>query len=131
MLESGKGVLVFLTAAALLLEVRAQQGFEVEPVPDPFQLSSRYPDRDEVEVCRAISDHIDQGTRRFTSELVTYSNSEIRFSSDARIMSSRMQTRLNRLAALYGTFRIQKAWTQFPDPEVDDDRSLHYEGKPL
>ncbi len=124
-------VFLFFAAAAVLLleEGLAQQGFEVEPVPNPFTLSSRYPDRNEEDVCRAIRDYIDQNTPRFTSELVTNGNSQIRFASGARVMSSRMQTRLNRLASLYGTFRVQKAWSQFPDQDIQDDRSLHYEGK--
>ena len=70
------------------------------------------------------------------NELVTNTNGDIVFSTtDSRIMSSRMQSRLNSLATLYYQWKgkrsritVLRAWTQFPDPQVNDEMSLHYEG---
>ena len=125
-------ILLFAAVTLLLLQWgRAQQDFTVEPVPNPFTLGDRYPDREEEEVCRAIRDYIDRNSVRFTTELVTNVDSQIDFgTADARIMTSRMQTRVNRLATLYGQrFTVLKAWTEFPDPDLTNERSLHYEGE--
>ena len=120
-----------LLFTALLQWGRAQQDFTVEPVPNPFTLGDRYPDREEEEVCRTVRDYIVRNSVRFTTELVTNVNSQIDFgTSDARIMTSRMQTRVNRLATLYGQrFTVLKAWTEFPDSDLTNERSLHYEGE--
>ena len=128
---------LFFVAGVLLLVhvVQGQQDFSTAEVPDPFRVGDFYPPRPEVEVCRPISDYIDRNSARFTNELVTNTNGDISFSTpDSRIMSSRMQSRLNNLATLYRRetgrrMTVLRAWTQFPDPEVSDDMSLHYEGE--
>ena len=120
-----------LLVAALWHMSGAQQDFSTGEIPDPFMLGNRYPDREEEQVCRSISDHIERGSVRFTNELVTNTNSRINFeTADSRVMTSRMQTRLDRVANLYSrSFTVQKAWTEFPDPDFpNNNRSLHFEG---
>ena len=89
----------------------------------------------EEAVCRVITDQIRRNSARFNSELVTNNNGGINFAiEDARIMSSRMQSRLDNLANRYFSatnrrMTIQKAWTPFPDPQLNGvPGSLHYEG---
>ena len=128
-----------LLCAAMVLVlvsiVQGQQDFTTAEVPDPFRVGDFYPPRPEVEVCRPIRDYIDRNSARFTNELVTNTNPDIIFStSDSRIMSSRMQSRLNSLASLYRQqtgrrMTVLRAWTQFPNAQISDDKSLHYEGE--
>ena len=121
---------------ALLSYSYAQQDFSAAPIPDPFRQGDMYPPRTEVQVCRPIQDYIDRGTQRFDAQLVTNNNPAITFTtSDSRIMSSRLQSRLNTLASnfysgsnSYPQMRVLKAWTPYPDPDLNDDFSLHYEG---
>ena len=136
--KQGK-ILQLLCAAFLALAsvtvVQGQQDFTTAQVPNPFRVGDFYPPRPEVEVCRPIRDYIDRNSVRFNNELVTNTNPDITFStSDSRIMSSRMQSRLNSLASLYGQqtgrrMTVRRAWTQFPNAEISDDKSLHYEGE--
>ena len=136
--KQGK-ILQLLCAAFLVLAsvtvVQGQQDFTTAQVPNPFRVGDFYPPRPEAEVCRPIRDYIDRNSARFNNELVTNTNPDITFSmSDSRIMSSRMQSRLNSLASLYGQqtgrrMTVQRAWTQFPNAEISDDKSLHYEGE--
>ena len=128
-----------LVAAALIalqvLPTQGQQDFTTAQIPNPFGVGNFYPPRPEAEVCRPIRDYIDRNSARFTNELVTNTNADIIFStSDSRIMSSRMQSRLNSLASLYRQqtgrrMTVLRAWTQFPNSQVNDGMSLHYEGK--
>ena len=132
---------VCLLAATTLLiaiqvsPVQGQQDFTTAQIPNPFRVGNFYPPRPEVEVCRPIRDYIDRNSARFTNELVTNTNADITFSTaDSRIMSSRMQSRLNSLATLYRQqanrrMTVLRAWTQFPNSQVNDDTSLHYEGE--
>ena len=119
--------------AILLPVVIAQSNFDYsqQPIPIPFYEGDRYPNRPETDVCRPIFDHILRNSARFTSELVFNTNPDITFATmDSRRMTSRMQTRLDRLREIYsGDFTVLKTWTQFPDNEVLDPSSLHYEGE--
>lgn len=127
-----------LSAVAILsLQLCSAQDFDftLGPIPDPFELGDFYPARDEEDVCRPIRDYITRGSARFNSELLTNTNPDILFDdSDSRIMTSRMQSRLDRLAQLYWLryrrrFRVRMAYAEFPDPDLAGDaRSLHYEG---
>ena len=130
MAKSRRLLAALATSLAALQVIAAQFDYSQQPIPDPFQLGDRYPDREEVEVCRPIVDHIDRNSARFTSDLVLNSDLNAVFSNnDARRMTSRMQSRLDQLRMLYtGGFTVLKAWTQYPDPEVGDTASLHYEG---
>ena len=127
-------ILILHAAISILLPaVIAQSIFDYtqQPIPTPFTFGDMYPNRPETDVCRPIFDHILRNSARFTNELVLNTNSHIEFATeDARRMSSRMQTRLDRLAQLYsGDFTVLKAWTQYPDSEVPDASSFHYEGE--
>ena len=130
-------LLALATAAITLLlqtaVVLAQSQFDYsqQPIPIPFVLGDRYPDRPETDVCRPIFDHILRDSARFTDELVYNANQQVTFATDdSRRMTSRMQTRLDRLREIYdGEFTVLKAWTEFPDSEVQNDLSLHYEGE--
>lgn len=105
------------------------------PVPNPFQLHQHYPDRNESVQCRPIRLRIERNSRRYRTDLVTNEHSRVNFThADARIMSSRLQIRLNQLAYLFYVeysvwITVTKAWTEYGDPDVDDPNSLHFEGK--
>ena len=136
MIQETASLLQLLFAAFALVPVaQGQRDFSTAEVPDPFRVGDIYPPRPEVEVCRPIRDYIDRNSIRFTNELVTNTNRDITFStSDSRIMSSRMQSRLNSLATLYRQqtgrrMTVLRAWRQFPDPQITDNMSLHYEGE--
>lgn len=136
--------LVLASLCLLLLVVvpaaDAQQDFTTAQVPT-FSRGVFYPARfpvaleAEVATCRAITDRIDRDSARFNSELVTNTNNGIHFSTaDSRLMSSRMQSRLDDLAEAYFAdsgrrVTVVKAWTPFPDRDLSaEDESLHYEG---
>ena len=137
-MSSVKGHLCLLTVfLALLTCSDAQQDFSAAPIPNPFRRGDMYPPRTEIQVCRPIQDYIDRGSQRFDTQLVTNNNPDIIFATaDSRIMSSRLQSRLNRLASafysggnLYPPMRVLKVWTPFPDSDLTGDTgSLHYEG---
>ena len=133
---------VFLAILLLALQAcscNAQDEFDftIGQIPDPFVVGDSYPMRPEEEVCRPIRDYIRRGSARFNSELLTYTTSRINFAdADSQRMTSRMQTRLERLVQLYRAeyrrnrrFTVLKAYAEFPDPDIGDARSLHYEGK--
>jgi hypothetical protein len=107
------------------------------PVPDPFTLHQRYPDRPEAVECRPIRLHIPRGSRRFRTELVTNDHSGVHFAnSDARIMSLRLRRHVNELAdAFHDEFgvwiAVSKAWVEDGDEGITDPTSLHFEGRTL
>ena len=124
----------------LLLQVTSgQQDFTRAQIP-AFRVGIFYPARSnnvreaEIMTCGAITDRITRNSARFNKELVTNTNRDINFPlADTRIMTSRMQSRLDYLAsAYYRTYSrkmtVTKAWTPFPDSQLRDDNSLHYEG---
>ena len=129
---------IILLLTILQLSV-GQQDYAQAQVPT-FRVGVFYPtrsnqnaDQTEVTVCRAIVDHIDRGTPRFRSELVSNTNSRINFqTADSRFMSSRMQSRLDALEVLYRStnqrITVLKAWTPLSDAEITSNTSLHYEG---
>jgi hypothetical protein len=105
------------------------------PVPDVFQMHQSYPDRSEIEECRPIRLRIERNSRRYHSDLLVNTNPDIDFAdSDSRVMTSRMQSNLDALASLfYREFSLRitvlKTWTEYGDPDIDDDQSLHFEGR--
>ena len=138
-------LLLLLLAAQLTLLLlpqpcNAQQDFTTLQVPT-FTVGVFYPARQtaplaaEEATCRAITDRIDRNSARFNSELVTNTNNLINFqNADSRIMTSRMQSRLDALAQAYWNTRgrrmtVFKAWTPYPDSDLTNEpHSLHYEG---
>ena len=119
--------------------VQAQSGTTYQytrgPVPAEFHMNDSYPARNETDECRPIRLRIQRNSRLFRSLVVNTNTARINFiHSDARIMTSRLQTRLNALAELYyQQFRLRitvtKSWTEYGDGDVDDPQSLHYEGQ--
>ncbi len=142
-MPSSKGQLsLLLLSFALLQCCLAQQDFSTAPIPNPFRIGDMYPPRSETDVCRPIQDRIDRGSARFNSQLVTNTNADVTFAtSDSRIMSSRLQSRLNNLVRIYNFYsngvrnnnpklRVVKAWTPYPDQDLTNNgQSLHYEGQ--
>ena len=135
MMKNSRSVVLIVTVLAVLWvpatarhrQTTSNFDYSGQPIPNPFRLGDSYPDREEMDVCRPIFDHIDRNSVRFRNELVL-DNSSMTF--DERWMTSRMYSRLNRLRQLYtGGFTVLKAWTQYPDSEVHDPTSLHYEGE--
>lgn len=140
MVKNSRSVVFIVTVLALLWvpatarhrhrHTHSNFDFSGHPIPDTFRLGDRYPDREEMDVCRPIFNHIDRNSVRFRNELVLDNSSMTFDNADARWMTSRMYSRLNRLRQLYtGGFTVLKAWTQYPDSEVQDLASLHYEGE--
>ena len=125
---------LFFVAVVLTPFVQGQQDFTTAQVPNPFRVGDFYPPRSEVEVCRPIRDYIDRNSARFNNELVTNSNPDIIFNTaNSRIMSSRMQSRLNNLASAYRRetgrqMTVLRAWLPFPSG-LNNNVSLHYEGE--
>lgn len=128
----------YLVLASLsLIHVACTTPFEFTngPVPNPFQLNQHYPDRAEAVECRPIRLRIERHSRRYRTDLVTNEHTGMNFShSDARIMSSRLQRRLNELADLFFAnyhvwITVTKAWTEYGDADVNDPNSLHFEGR--
>ena len=132
---------VLQTFSLLPPPVVGQQDFTITQVPT-FRVGIFYPGRSnaraadaEIQTCRAITDRIDRNSARYNNELVTNTANDINFANnDARVMSSRMQSRLGDLARRYSNsfgrrMTVLKAWTPFPDADLSgDDQSLHYEG---
>lgn len=104
-------------------------------VPTYFRLNQSYPNRREADVCRPIRLRIDRDSALFRTELVVADTLHATFASaDARVMTSRMSSRLGALASLYARLtrsrlNVLKVWTPYPDPGVTDLLSLHYEGE--
>ena len=131
--------LVLVIGFTSRLHISCGQQFTGAQIPSVFRVGTLYPTRSnlnalatEVAICRPIVDQIGRNSARFRAELVTNTNSKISFATaDSRIMSSRMQSRLDTLANLYTerTMTIVKAWSQYPDSQLPS-LSLHYEGKP-
>ena len=132
-------ILIVITfAAAVVFSVQSQSDsnfiFSRGPVPNPFLLHQHYPDRPESVECRPIRLHIERGSRRFVSELVTNEHTNVQFTNaDARIMSSRLHRHLNELAETFYEahnvwITVIKAWAEQGDTDVTDTNSLHYEG---
>lgn len=123
-----------LTAAALLLLSKPATGlayFDKGKVPSTFTVGMSYPNLPETSVCRRLQTYISRDSDRFKAEMVINSDPAISFAnSDARIMCSRMQSKLGLLKKLFtGNFTVLKAWADFPDSDLSGDAgSLHYDG---
>lgn len=105
-------------------------------IPDTFHLGTRYPDRNETEECRPLRLRIVRSSRLYRTQLVTNINPYIIFhSADARVMTARMQSRLNALASSYwqqfsAKITVLRSWVDYTaNDTTTDPNSLHYEGK--
>lgn len=107
-----------------------------DQVPHVFHEGDQYPSRGEETECQPIRLHVRPGTRRY-HDMVTYYGDYVHFSSPYRRMTSRMHTRLAKLAShyydLYGeVLYVLKTWSDYPDIDTDvHNSSLHYEGTSL
>ena len=111
--------------------------YQQQPIPDPFTQGLRYPDRDEDDECRPIKLYVGRGSLRFGATIIRNTNPEIDYATeDARLMTSRMKSRLDTLARWYFTtyntqlgVLISYVDGNVPgyDPSIRVD-SLHFEG---
>ena len=106
------------------------------PVPSVFHPGTRYPERNETEECRPIRLRIVRNSRLYRTRLVTNVNPDIIFRSpDARVMTARIQARLNALAAAYrrqyhARITVLRSWSDYSANDgIGDPHSLHYEGE--
>ena len=103
-----------------------------EPIPWVFQLGQSYPNREETDQCRPIRLRITRNSRLYLTELVNNTNPNIQFqTADARLMTSRMEGRLNSLVdtlmAKYNSkLLVLQSWTD--SSNVTSPNSLHFEG---
>ena len=131
-------LLIILSCGALLSTQQDDDDLEVfqqEPVPDPFELGDRYPDRDEVVEVRPIKLRLKRTSRRFSETIIRNINDDLSYANDdARLMTSRLKSRLDILGELYeDEYRRQKlqvvlTYAEEGNPDVIDPNSLHYEG---
>lgn len=131
-------LLIILSCGALLSTQQDDDDLEVfqqEPVPDPFELGDRYPDRDEKVEVRPIKLRLQRTSRRFSETIINNDNNDLSYANDdARLMTSRLKSRLDILGGLYeDEYRRQKlevvlTYAEEGNPDVTDPNSLHYEG---
>jgi len=134
--------LLIILSCGVLLSTQQNNGdlqvFQQEPVPDPFKLGDRYPDRDEVVEVRPIKLRLKRTSRRFSETIIRNTNNDLSYvNDDARLMTSRLKSRLDLLGELYeDEYRRQKlvvilTYAEEGNPAVTDPNSLHYEGMQL
>jgi len=111
------------------------QVFQQEPVPNPFKLGDRYPDRDEVAEVRPIKLRLKRTSRRFSNTIIRNTNNDLSYvNSDAHLMTSRLKSRLDRLGELYKRryggrkLVVILTYAEEGNSAVTDPNSLHYEG---
>lgn len=141
MVRASAGCIAFVVMTLIIEQCSSQSSSERYlysrgEIPTNFILNQSYPDRSEADICRPIRLRIDRVSARFRSELVTADTRlDATFATaDARVMTSRMYSRLAALASLHGRLsqtklNVLKVWTTTADREVADPLSLHYEGE--
>jgi len=133
-------LLIIVSCGVLLSTQQSGNGelqvFQQEPVPNPFKLGDRYPDRDEVAEVRPIKLRLKRTSRRFSNTIIRNTNNDLSYVNDnARLMISRLKSRLDRLGELYKRrYSEQKlvvilTYVEEDNPAVIDPNSLHYEGR--
>ena len=107
-----------------------------DPVPEEFSVGEHYPSRNETQECRPIRLRIARNSHQYRTNLVINNNPDITFSNqDARVMTSRLQIRLNHLAVRYYEeyslrITVLRTWVEYSiNDGLNDSYSLHYEGK--
>ena len=114
--------------------VQPQQEFQQDPVPDPFLLGDRYPNRDEFDECRPIQLQLKRTSSKFSATITQNTNPDINFATaDASLMTSRLKSRLDILANLYmeqfgGNLNVLLTYAESDNPQVTTNDSLHFEG---
>ena len=112
--------------------------YHQEPVPNPFTQGTRYPNREEDDECRPIKLYVRRNSVRFNATIIRNGNTQIQYATDdARLMTSRMKSRLDILASwyysTYGTrLVVELSYIDGNGPGASDSsvrsNSLHYEG---
>lgn len=135
--------LTVVLALAYLIPLSSSQTSDVfsysrGPIPSVFHVGTRYPDRNETEECRPIRLRVARNSRLYRTQLVTNTNPQIIFqTADARVMTARIQARLNALAASYyrhysAKITVLRSWSEYSANDgIGDPNSLHYEGQQL
>ena len=114
--------------------VQPQQVFQQDSVPDPFVLGDRYPNRDEFDECRPIQLQLKRTSSKFSATIAQNTNPDINFATaDASLMTSRLKSRLDILAALYKEqfgvkLNVLLTYAESDNPQVTTNDSLHFEG---
>lgn len=109
--------------------------FQQEPLPDPFELGDRYPDRDETVEVRPIKLRLKRTSNRFSETIIRNTNNDLAYDNeDARLMTARLKSRLDALGELYEDEYDRKlvvllTYAEESNPDVTDPASLHYEGQ--
>ena len=125
---------ILLQCCLLFSFTDSQEVFKQDPVPDPFQINDRYPNRDEFEECRPIKVQLERTSARFSATIIQNSNTDLDFANtDASLMTSRLKSRLDILAGLYKNqfgknLKVLLTYAEAGHPDVTTNDSLHYEG---
>jgi len=133
-------LLIILSCGVLLSTQQSGSGdlhvFQQESVPNPFNLGDRYPDRDEVAEVRLIKLRLKRTSRRFSNTIIRNTNNDLSYvNDDARLMTSRLKSHLDRLGELYKRrYGGQKlvvilTYVEEGNSAVTNPNSLHYEGR--
>jgi len=129
------GALVFVLHCCLLFSfTNSQEVFRQDPVPNPFKINDRYPNRDEFEECRPIKLQLGRTSARFAATIIHNMNDDIDFANDdASLMTSRLKSRLDILASLYKSnfgekLKVLLTYAEADNPDVARNNSLHFEG---
>ena len=128
--------LLIILSCGVLFSIQQDdlQVFQQEPVPDPFTLGDRYPDRDEVVEVRPIKLRLRRTSQRFRDTIIRNTNNDLSYANDdARLMTSRLKSRLDTLGELYEDryrreLQVLLTYAEEDNPSVTDPASLHYEG---
>jgi len=113
--------------------VESSNMYTRDPIPWVFQLGQSYPNREETAQCRPIRLKITRNSRLYITELVNNTSQNIQFqTADARLMTSRMKTKLNSLADIFkakydSKLLVLQSWTDSSNATGSD--SLHNEGE--
>ena len=114
--------------------VQPQQAFQQDPIPDPFLLGDRYPNRDEFDECRPIQLQLKRTSSKFSATIAQNTNPDINFATaDASLMTSRLKSRLDILGAMYKeqfgvNLNVLLTYAESNNPQVTTNNSLHFEG---
>ena len=114
--------------------VKPLQVFQQDPVPDPFVLGDRYPNRTEFDECRPIQLQLKRTSSKFNATIAQNANPDLNFATaDASLMTLRQKLHLDILADLYhqklgGKLNVLLSYADADNSQVTTNDSLHFEG---
>ena len=139
--SSGMEIRCCLLVAVLVCEFLSVSSqlpvYQQQPIPNPFTRGMMYPNRPEDEECRPIKLRLRRTSLRFTATIIRNTNRDIYYDNeDARLMTSRMKSRLDTLARWYRMtyntqLRVLISYVDGNVPGYDSSirqNSLHFEG---